>query len=390
MLNHNYSAYEDFIQDAEDIIHRLLIKLQSQFHRMIKNNVYGMMEEPKDRTIFAYSNRMNRKQVVTLLTILIKCASHLYFATHKLGPFHDHFDLRKQMRACINFLITNQDSDASCILDLKIESNKASTSTGNMPYYHVADISQHDTQDVMSSGSEAQHTETSEKPLGGETTPDKPLHSQDATPTTMPELMQLTNHHLKVLTGLSDKLKWDEKDLLDPKRVLVTTFADADSLLHSIIMGSFSPQLQSEYFLEWGDRPIEISVDLYDWAINKCRIHSDSKEYELLKAMYALKWDQVGSWAYNFLTRWEVHVSELHAYLTKPWTLTQQYKTLKQALPGDRNRLFNLIFVLYETLIEEHTTSSVANVLCKCYRLAANSAPVCLSNTANNIDLNVL
>ncbi|SAM83162.1 uncharacterized protein UBRO_20741 [Ustilago bromivora] len=98
-------------------------------------------------------------------------------------------------------------------------------------------------------------------------------------------------------------------------------FTNADSLLHSIIMGSFSPQLWLEYFLEQGDRPIEITADLSDWAIEKCTIHSDSKEYKLLKAMYALKWDQVGSQAYNFLTRWETHISELHAYMTKPWTL---------------------------------------------------------------------
>lgn len=43
MSNHNYSAYEDFVQDAEDIIHHLPIKLQSRFRRMIKNNVYGTM-----------------------------------------------------------------------------------------------------------------------------------------------------------------------------------------------------------------------------------------------------------------------------------------------------------------------------------------------------------
>ncbi|CCF50121.1 hypothetical protein NDA11_007004 [Ustilago hordei] len=167
MSNHNYSAYEDFVQDAKEIIHCLPIKLQSQFCRMIKNNVYSTMEEPKDRQIFTYTSGTNRKQVVTLLTILIECASHLYFVTHELGPFHDHFNLGKQMRAHINFIIANQESNTSQILDLKIKSNKPSTmtGTGNEPYYHATDISQHDTHDAMSPGSKAQHTEMSKKPL---------------------------------------------------------------------------------------------------------------------------------------------------------------------------------------------------------------------------------
>ncbi|CCF50242.1 hypothetical protein NDA11_006778 [Ustilago hordei] len=182
------------------------------------------MEELKDGLIFDYSSGINRKQVVMLLTILIQCASHLYFATQKLGPFCNHFDLGKQMRAHINFFITNEDSDTSQILDLKIEGNKPSTltNTGNVPYYHAADIGQHDIQDATLSGSKAQHTETSKKPLHGqEATPNKPLCSQEATPTTMLKLTQLTNHHLKVLTSLSNKLRWVKKELLNPKRVLV-------------------------------------------------------------------------------------------------------------------------------------------------------------------------
>ncbi|SPC63299.1 uncharacterized protein UHOD_12390 [Ustilago sp. UG-2017b] len=374
MSNHDYSVYEDFVQDVKDIIHCLPPKLQGRFHRMITNKAYGMLEELKDRPIFDYCNGTNSKQVVTPLTILIGCASHLYFATHKLSPFHNHFDLGKQMRARINFFITNEESDASQILDLKIE------------------------------GSEAQHSETSDKPLRG----------REATPTATPELTQLTNHHLKVLSTLNNKLRWDEKDLLNPKKVLVhawqqqlckklsvipfacdvldckTTFTNVDSLLCSIIMNSFSPQLQTEYFSEHRDRPIKIAVDLFDWAIAKCTVHLDSKEYELLKAMYALKWDQVGSRAYDFLTKWESNVSKLHAYLIEPWTPMHRYKTLKCALPGDKNALFNSIFILNKTLNKEHTKSSVANVLCKCYKLAADSAPVCVANNINNSDLSAL
>ncbi|SPC68088.1 uncharacterized protein UHOD_12316 [Ustilago sp. UG-2017b] len=144
---------------------------------------------------------------------MIECTSHLYFATHELGPFCNRFDLRKQMRACINFSITNKDSNTTQILDLKIEGNKpsASSNADSVPYYRASDNGLHSTRDAMSAGSEAQHTEMSDKPLCG----------REATPTAMPELMQLTNHLLKVLSILDDKLIWDEKDLLNPKRVLV-------------------------------------------------------------------------------------------------------------------------------------------------------------------------
>ncbi|SPC66357.1 uncharacterized protein UHOD_12019 [Ustilago sp. UG-2017b] len=213
MSNHNYSVYEDFVQDVEDIIHRLPTKLQGCFHRMFANKAYGTPEEPKDRPIFDYFNRTNSKQVVTPLTILIECASHLYFTTHELGLFHDHFDLGKQMRARINFFMANEDSDTSPILDLKIEGNKHSTplDTNNIPYYCAPENGLHDTQNAVSAVSEPQHTEMSDKPLCG----------REATPTATPEFTQLTNHHLKVLSALNDKLRWDEKDLLNPKRVLV-------------------------------------------------------------------------------------------------------------------------------------------------------------------------
>ncbi|SOV03430.1 uncharacterized protein UDID_18669 [Ustilago sp. UG-2017a] len=49
-------------------------------------------------------------------------------------------------------------------------------------------------------------------------------------------------------------------------------------------------------------------MDLFDWAIKKCTEHSAAKEYKLLTTTYALRWDQVGSHVYNFLTKWEAHV----------------------------------------------------------------------------------
>lgn len=96
-------------------------------------------------------------------------------------------------------------------------------------------------------------------------------------------------------------------------------------MLGLIIMQSFSNKLHTEYFAEHGDQPALITVDLFEWAMNKCTVHSAAKEYELLAATYALCWDQVRSHAYDFLVKWEAHISELHAYLQTPWKPDHRY-----------------------------------------------------------------
>lgn len=178
------------------------------------------------------------------------------------------------------------------------------------------------------------------------------------------------------------------RNVLDRK---ITTFEDADSLLSSIIMCSFSSRLRAEYFAEYRDWPVPIAVDLFDWTVRKCTVHSIAKEYELLAITYALRWDQVGHHAYDFLTKWEAHISELHAYLQQPWTPIHQYKTLKRALPLDMNALFNSVFILHEQLHgKEQTIKSIANILQQCYELAAESAPVRLSSTSETPELTTL
>ena len=69
------------------------------------------------------------------------------------------------MRACLNFSITNKDSNTTQILDLKIEGNKpsASSNADSVPYYRASDNGLHSTRDAMSAGSEVQHTEMSGK-----------------------------------------------------------------------------------------------------------------------------------------------------------------------------------------------------------------------------------
>ncbi|CCF48191.1 hypothetical protein NDA11_007132 [Ustilago hordei] len=85
-------------------------------------------------------------------------------------------------------------------------------------------------------------------------------------------------------------------------------------------MCSFSDRLHMEYFAKHSNQLVPITVELFDWAIKKCMVHSAAKEYQLLAATYALCWDQVRSHVYDFLVKWEAHVSELHAYLQDPWT----------------------------------------------------------------------
>lgn len=47
------------------------------------------------------------------------------------------------------------------------------------------------------------------------------LVGRDATPGPTPKLNMLTNHHSKVLSGLNNKMRWDDQDLLDPRSALV-------------------------------------------------------------------------------------------------------------------------------------------------------------------------
>lgn len=155
------------------------------------------------------------------------------------------------------------------------------------------------------------------------------------------------------------------------------TFADTNSMLSSIVMHSFLDRLCTEYFVEHGDWPVLITVELFDWVVDKCTVHSITKEYKLLASAYALCWNQVGRHAYDFLLKWEAHVLELHAYMKTPWTPDHRYRTLKCMLPSDRNALFNSVFILHEQLHgREQMTESIANVLCRCYELVAKSVPV--------------
>ncbi|KAJ1600433.1 hypothetical protein NDA14_000235 [Ustilago hordei] len=268
----------------------------------------------------------DKEQVVSPLSIMIEC---------------------RAMQTRVTLFLANEEWDVTHILDLKIEG----------PIKHACLPIKVESPTLGQSNTPAFETSNSNHHLIG--------HEATLCPT--PELSAITNHHLKVFSGLNDKIEWEEQDLLDP---------------------SFSNKLHSKYFAEHGNQPMPIAVDLFKWAMNKCMVHSTAKEYELLTATYDLHWDQVGSRAYNFLTKWEAHVSKLHAYLKVPWTLDHCYWTLKHTLPSDRNALFNSVFVLHKRLHgKEQTAKSVANILHECYELVAKSAPVHLPPMSEALEL---
>ncbi|SAM82282.1 uncharacterized protein UBRO_20995 [Ustilago bromivora] len=335
----NYSIYNSFAATMQDLLPQLPRMVQDHFNHVMEDEVYGMPNAPKDGQLLKFIVNNDKEQTISPLSILVECA----------------------------------------------DTSKVDTSMsigGDTPAFDLDDSNQH-------------------------------LVGCDTTPGPTPKLNTLTNHHLKVLSGLNDKMRWDDQDLLNPRTVSVhtwrckilamlsivpftrnvldrkaTTFEDADLMLSSIIMCSFSNKLCTKYFMEHGDQPVPIAVDLFDWAVNKCTIHSATKEYELLAAAYAICWDQVGSQAYDFLIKWEAHVSELHAYLHDPWMPDHRYRTLKCALPSNRNTLFNLVFILHEQLhSREQTAESVTHVLCQCYELAAESAPMSLCHTTEDSEL---
>ena len=387
MDNVDYSEYDDFVDIVEDLLPRIPDMLIKRYRRSIQEETYGTPRNPKTGLVFTYAGGADHQQVVTPLTILIECVCRLYYAMHELGPFPTRAILAQQMRIRTNLFVANKGWDALHILDYKIEGVpslvQAAQRNETQATYPQAPLQ---ASDAMSARSESPPVQSGAKAHR--------LYGREATPTPTPELTTLTNHHLKVLASINDRFKWDDGDLLDPKSVSVhawrrrmhemlsvvpfardvldrktTTFADADSLLRSIVMRSFSPQLRTEYFSEHGDKPVQTAVDLFDWAMKKCTVHSESKQYELLTATLALRWDQIGGHAYDFLVKWEAHVSELHAYLEEPWTPTFRYKTLKRALPNDKNALFGSVF------------------LRECYALAAENAPVSSSTASDDSGL---
>ncbi|SAM62468.1 uncharacterized protein UBRO_20146 [Ustilago bromivora] len=344
MSNINYSIYYSFTTPVWDLVPRLPRMVQDHFNQVMEDKVYSTPNALKSGKLLKFNDNDDEEQIITPLSIMVECVSVLYKGI-------------KQMRTRVNLFITNIEWDATHILNLKIEGSMDITQETHL-YHHPIKVNN----SVLVRGDTPAPKMTPSNRASD--TPASDLNdfncrchliSCDATLVPTPELDNLTNHHLKVLSRLNDKMRWDEHDLLDLRSVSVHAWQ------HKV------------------------------FATLKCTVHSIAKEYELLAITYALRWDQVERHAYYFLTKWEAHVSELHAYLQEPWTPIHQYKTLKRASPSDRNALFNSVFILHEQLHgKEQTIKSIANVLQQCYELAAESAPVHLSSTSETPELTTL
>ncbi|KAJ1588180.1 hypothetical protein NDA11_001309 [Ustilago hordei] len=333
----------------------------------------------------------DEEQAISPLSIMIKCIAILYKAMHNLGPFQNQNKLSRAMQTRVTLFLANEEWDVTCILDLKIEG----------PIEHVCNPELH-----LPIKTEAPMSAMGDPPIPNMSDPNRCLVGHKATPGPTPELSTISNHHLKVLSSLNERMQWEEHELLDPRVISVhawrckiftmlsvvpfvrrvldrkaTTFEDANVMLSSIVMQSFSNMLHTEYFAKHRDQPVLIAIDLFDWALKKCTVHSNIKEYELLAVTLDLHWDQVGSHTYDFLIKWEAHVLELHEYLKDPWMPDYHYRTLKHALPSGQNALFNSVFILHEKVHgRDQTIASISNVLHQCYELAAKNSPTTMQH----------
>ena len=161
----------------------------------MEKEAYGT-PNAKDSQLLKFTFNDDKEQIITHLTIMIKCVSILYQAMHNLGPFASRSELGKQMQARVNLFIANKEWNAACILNLKIKGSVdtiLNTVQCNYPVKGKAS--------VLARG---------DTPIFDSNDINHCLIGCEAMPGPTPELSPLMNHHLKVLSGLNDKMKWDE------------------------------------------------------------------------------------------------------------------------------------------------------------------------------------
>ncbi|CCF53477.1 hypothetical protein NDA11_003084 [Ustilago hordei] len=119
----------------------------------------------------------------------------------------NHSKLGKQMCTRVNLFIANKEWNAACILNLKIKG--------------AVKVIQNTEQFDHPVKSKAPTSARGDTPALDLIVTSHCLIGHEAMPGPTLELSMLTNHHLKVLSGLNDRMKWDEQDLLDPRAVSV-------------------------------------------------------------------------------------------------------------------------------------------------------------------------
>lgn len=109
--------------------------VQDHFNQVMEDEVYGTPNTPKSGKLLKFDDNADEEQIITPLSIMVKCVSVLYKGTYGLGPFANRIELGKQMQTRVNLFITNTEWDATCILDLKIEGSMDVTHETH-PYHH--------------------------------------------------------------------------------------------------------------------------------------------------------------------------------------------------------------------------------------------------------------
>ena len=117
--------------------------------------------------------------------------------------------------------LTNEEWDVNCILDFKIKS----------PIEAAWNIEQH----YHPVKSEAPTSARGNTPALDLNVTSHHLIGYEATPGPTPELNAIMNHHLKVLSGLNDRMKWDKQDLLDLRAVSVHVWRHKIFTLLSVV-----------------------------------------------------------------------------------------------------------------------------------------------------------
>ncbi|SAM85548.1 uncharacterized protein UBRO_20008 [Ustilago bromivora] len=223
MSNVNYSIYYSFTTPVWDLVPRLPRMVQDHFNQVMEDEVYGTPNTLKGGKLLKFNDNDDEEQIITPLSIMVKCVSVLYKGTYGLGPFANQIKLGRQMQTRVNLFITNIEWDTTHILGLKIEGPMDITHEMHA-YHHLVKIN---TSVLVRGHTPAPKMVSSDQALDTPTSGLNDLNccchliSHDATPAPTPELDNLTNHHLKVLSGLNDKMRWDEHDLLDPRSVSV-------------------------------------------------------------------------------------------------------------------------------------------------------------------------
>ncbi|SAM64022.1 uncharacterized protein UBRO_20433 [Ustilago bromivora] len=173
---------------------------------------------------------------------MVECISGLYKATHGLGPFANQIELGKQMRTRANLFVANEQWDTSRILDIKIEGSTDLGRNDEQCYPVKMDTSMSVRGDTLTFDQDEFNCKCH-------------LVGCDAMLGPTPKLNMLTNHHLKVLSGLNDKMKWDKQDLLDPRTAL-------SPLLHGMFSTERRRPLRMR--MSWDRMDVQEELDSYE------------------------------------------------------------------------------------------------------------------------------